>query len=716
MANNQLLASDNFASGSLAGGWSVIPTNSFSQVTGTPFVAEPPSLVAGGRQYWSGLAWPNDHVSEMTVAAQTAETGTQVELWSRVQSGSYSGYLAAFGGLVFTATIFRCDAGVFTSLATTTAISAPAAGDVLTFAAIGSALVVYQNYKQVLRWMDATYVSGSPGMGGSSTINVTHSQVGSWRGYNDIQQDGIWQKQGVILAPLAGDFTTGSGGIANATMLVEGNAQILSGTVFKLWFSAGGPGAETNSYYAESTDGKIWSRFGSAVIAGQGSPFVIKSGATYYLYTQPNGSNGVGNFSVYTSANGTSWTVQATNILGVLGGAGVWDGVMQWYFQPVAIIGGTWYGIYSGSNSSVTAQLKLGLATSPDGITWTKSGSNPVLTAANGGAVVNSAALVKIGSTYYMWMFGSIPGRGGTPTLLNPGEGVLYRTTDFITWTFVHHSVHQSQLQEGVNSAQGQSYPNGIFTVGSQSYMYIQAAVVDAGTPSIYQLALAIANVPVSQIVNMSEDGTLAVSSDNFTRANGPLGAAWTTPLGGSPAQIVSNFAEATVPGTAAYAVYTATAFAPDQYSEITVQTLATNNNINPGVRRSTSALTGYIGNIAGPLGSASTAAIFKEITGVFTQIGPTVTVTPQVGDVFRLSVVGNVLSLFQNSFMVLQVEDVNNSITSGSPSFRISPDNISLANAQLSAWGGGTAGIVPPAGGGGSGDLGPGYDFKFRL
>ncbi len=87
MANNVQLATDTFVSGSLAAGWAVIPTNSFSQITGTPFVAEPPSTAASGsRQMWTGLAFPKDQTSEITINAITSEAGTQAELWVRVQS------------------------------------------------------------------------------------------------------------------------------------------------------------------------------------------------------------------------------------------------------------------------------------------------------------------------------------------------------------------------------------------------------------------------------------------------------------------------------------------------------------------------------------------------------------------------------------------------------------------------------------------------------
>lgn len=704
MANNVLFGSDNFASGSLAPQWTLSLGSGLSLASVVSngsggFVAEPSSTSAVVGQQWNATT-PNDQICELTVFTLVENTSTSMALGVRLQTASASGYFVNVvgNGTNFGVFLYREDSGSFTQLATTTITVA--SGDVLSFSAVGSMLVFYQNYNQVLRWADATYTSGQCGVRMTAALNNIQSQIGSFRGYSVVQQDGIWQKQGILagLAPLSGDIASGGGGIANATMLHEGNAQILSGTVYKMWFSAGAPGAESNIYYAESTDGINWTRDGSVIIASFGSPFVIKNGATYYLYAQPSANAGKGDFSVYTSPDGINWTSQATNILGALGGVGVWDGVTQWYFQPVSIIGGTWTAIYSGGNNSSTKQLSIGVATSADGITWSKFASNPVLQGAQSSSVVNNGAISKIGGTYWCWFFGMQPGQGTAFPNLDPGEGVRYSTPDFKNWTFQGNSIHRAQTYEGVNFGGGQSFPNSIFTVGSRTFMYVQAAVSDIGPQGQYQMTLAIANATIPQIVTKREDGMQQTASDGFTRASGGLGANWTTPTGGSPATIASSgVVQPSVAATAAYEAYTAGSFGANQYSEIKLQTLSSSSNdALPAVRMSTSALTGYFANIAGALGSASTAAIFVAVAGVFTQIGPTATVTPSQNDVFRLSIVGNVLSLFQNGFLILQVNDVNNTIASGFPGFRLASDNVSAADAQISLFAAGNAGVIP--------------------
>jgi len=707
VANNQLLASDNFASGSLAAGWTAIPTQVKSQVAGTPFVAEPPSTSAAGRQYWSGLTWPNDQASEATFAHLVIDSASSIDLWVRVQSGSYSGYVVSIGSSAtqVTARLYRCDSGTFTDLTDVLSGLTDTVGDVWTIQAAGSFIVVYQNGNMVMRYADATYTSGSPGFSQSSTASVSASQVGSWRGYSAVQQDGIWQKQGTVagLAPLAGDIATGAGGLANATMLYEGNAQILSGTVYKMWFSAGHPTVETNTYYAESTDGFNWTRYGSAVLSSFGSPFIIKNGTTYYMYVQPSTSTGAGNFSVYTSTTGLTWTLQASNILGALGGSGVWDGVTQWYFQPVAITGGTWYALYNGTNNDAVYQLKLGLATSTDGITWTKYSGNPVLTAPLGGSVVNSGAVVNVGGTYYMWMYGNQPGTGSSTPSLDPGEGVRYQTTDFIHWTGLVHSVHRSQIYEGVNFIYGQSYPNGIFDINGKATMFIQSATSDSQTPSQYQFSLAIGPTPIASVVTKNEDAMSQVASDGFTGGTGPLSANWTTVTGDNALQVVSgNNVEGTSTSADSAAYYSGAAFNADQYSEFTISTLSVNNlhSISPLVRVQSGSQSYYQVYITGPTGTSESDVVFyKDVAGTFTKFGPTITITTQVGDVIRVAVTtasdGNpILSFYQNGFLMLQSEDYGNSLTSGSPGIKINTSV--LADAQITSWAGGNANVLP--------------------
>ena len=688
MANNNLLASDNFVSGSLAAGWGTFGGFSKTQVVaGSPNVTEPNTLSTNAGQIWTGITWPNDQICEVTIQNLVSETNTFVDLGVRLQNtASLTGYLAEVGngGSGSVAQIFRFDSGTGTQLIHVLGVTF-AAGDVWTFTAAGAVLTLYQNGKLIARAHDATYTSGYPGYLQFTPTNITHTQVSSWRGYSAVQQDGVWQKQGVVVPAIAADLSTSFSGTANASkILFEGNAQLLSGNVYKMWFSSN----SSNIYYAESLDGVNWTRSASAIIANFQFPQVIKVGSTYHLYCFP-ASGGTFNVAHYTSTNGTTWIQQSSNVFGV-GTVGAWDASFIYGFDPVYINGnGTWYALYAGGNNATTYQGSLGLATSPDGINWTRSASNPLVT-----DFWNSAAIAQINGTWYMWGASNQPGiRTGQGSLLDPTDTIRMQSTDLVHWTNKISSLRHTQLYEAVNATTGQAFANSIIDIGGKAYLYYTASPGDSTTPADYQISLAIAPVPTASLVTKAEDAVAQTSSDAFTSS---LSANWTKPAGGTAIQVVGNLAEPTATGVDCQAVYTGIPFSNDQYAEVTLAALGSSSFASPLVRAGTNALTWYEIGVGGPTGSAFTStAIYKRVANVQTQIGPSIQVTPQVGDVFRLSVVGNVLSLFQNGFLILQVQDYSSSISSGSPGFKLNAAT-AVTNAQISLWAGGSANVIP--------------------
>lgn len=95
--------------------------------------------------------------------------------------------------------------------------------------------------------------------------------------------------------------------------------------------------------------------------------------------------------------------------------------------------GSTYQMWYSGWSQSSNSQI--GYATSSDGISWTKSTSNPVLSPGPSGAwdsrSVSSATVVNTGSAHMMWYQGTQRFSNGTTTR---GIG-LATSVDGITWT-----------------------------------------------------------------------------------------------------------------------------------------------------------------------------------------------------------------------------------------------------------------------------------------
>lgn len=691
MANNQLLASDDFSSGSLASGWGAMFGLSTCQViAGSPKVTEDNVVNVEAGQIWTGLTWPNDQNSEVTVHALATSVGSFITLHVRHQTGSYSGYQANLHDN--TAVLYRRDSGAATQLGSTVSGLTFTAGDVWALQAAGACISLYQNGARIAYWYDATYASGYPGYSQFDTNAITNSQVQSWRGYNTIQQDGIWQKQGIVIPANVTDLTPHSGFVfgayQNSKILYEGSAQLLSGTVYKIWFSSGVL-AGGNIYYAESLDGVNWTRSASPVIAGFVNPAVIKNGSTYYLYCQL-GTGVTGNVYLYTSTDGIAWTQQSSTVI-VPGGGGAWDAGI-FLLSPVAIIGGTWYALYTG-NTAGTSLYKQGLATSSDGVTWTKYSGNPVLSDA-----VGSQAIVKVGSTWYAWFLSNQPGQGNsTAPFQDPFDTVRFQSPDLINWTVSAHSVHRSQQFESLNAIEGGCAATAIIDINGQAHLYSISCPSDANAPEIYQTGLAIAPAPIASIVTGNEDAAAQVASDGFTSGLGDLSANWTTPTTGTKLKIVAgNLCEATALSTTCIQFYSGAEFSNDQYSEVTLATLTGGEFLVPIVRCQGGSESWYQANIHGTTGTKSTdCAIYVSVNGVATQIGPFIPLTPQIGDVFRFSVIGNVLSLFQNQFLMLQVQDYANTFASGSPGIAIYTVT-ALTDVQVSNWAGGNAGVLP--------------------
>lgn len=694
MANNQLLASDNFASGSLAAGWAAAPTFSACKVVaGTPNVAEPNATSTQAGQVWAGAVWPNDQVSEIAVQALTNESNNSLAvLWLRMQSGAYSGYQAniSYGQVA----IYVITAGSATNIGNTVTGLTFSVGDVFTFQVSGCCITLYKNGQLICYANDATYTSGTPGFGQYTTVNVTHTQVFAWRGYSIAQQDGIWTKQGITLPAIVSELPgSGQQGTQNLWIVQEGNPKILSGSsVYKMWFGSG-----QNTGYAESLDGKNWTRYSSnPVITGVGiTPCVVNVNGTYHFY----GVNGnyTGGLHHYTSSDGLNWTLESANTFPTSG-----ESTGPFFFYVFDISGGIWYALYLSNNQS-TFPVTASLATSPDGTNWTQYASNPVASNWWG------AAPVLRNGIWYGWG-ASVNSRAQESTRpgSDPYETVRRQSTDMINWTNPVHSIHHSQNYESLNTPNGGGYGGIILDIGGKAYLYCGSETPDDalafGDSPTYQIGLAIAPAPIASIVTATEDGAQQVAIDAFTSGTGNLDSNWTTPTGSTKLQIVSgNLVEATQTGVFCAEMFTGIPVSANHYAEVTIAALtATNTYCVPFVMGQLASFSGYYAIIAGASGSLTqTAQISKLVSGSGTAIGPTAGSTIELGDVIRLSVialagVGNVLSLFQNGYLILQVVDYASTFTSGYPGMAITNTQASLADAQISMFAAGNANVIP--------------------
>lgn len=167
---------------------------------------------------------------------------------------------------------------------------------------------------------------------------------------------------------------------------------------------------------------------------------VFDNGAYRMWYSGSDGSSWA--IGCATSPDGITWTKNPGNPVLRPGDKGTWDDAAV--FSPSIIYDN---GIFQMWYSGEGAFTKIGYATSPDGVMWTKNPGNPVLdlsvganTWENGG--VYYASVLQVGGQYKMWYTGFC-------TLATSTIGYA-ESSDGVTWTkYLFNPV----LENGVKGA-----------------------------------------------------------------------------------------------------------------------------------------------------------------------------------------------------------------------------------------------------------------------
>lgn len=174
-----------------------------------------------------------------------------------------------------------------------------------------------------------------------------------------------------------------------------------AGREYKTWYTGYNAGVTTDEkiHHAYSSDGLTWTKSASNPVINARraeDPYVVKSGATYYLFaedkTDATPSNKIRRWS---SADGETWADD-----------GQLTGVTNWASPVVWIEGGTWYMIYENYPA---APIDIRLATSANGLAWTAEASNPVMAVADNNWSATEIVpddIVKIGGVYYLFYHG----------------------------------------------------------------------------------------------------------------------------------------------------------------------------------------------------------------------------------------------------------------------------------------------------------------------
>jgi beta-1,2-mannobiose phosphorylase / 1,2-beta-oligomannan phosphorylase len=182
---------------------------------------------------------------------------------------------------------------------------------------------------------------------------------------------------------------------------------------------------------ATSPDGISWTKIAHLARASE-DPYIVKNGATYYLYCEDKDDVPFKNIRLFTSADLINWADQG-DVLDVT--ALAWDS--DDVSSPIVWIEGTtWYMLYEGRGDT---SGEIGLSTSADGLNWNKSASNPVLSGTAGSSSSKITwithlvpdSINKVNGIYYLTFHGYIPSRAkwvsGIATSSN-----LTTWTDFI--------------------------------------------------------------------------------------------------------------------------------------------------------------------------------------------------------------------------------------------------------------------------------------------
>lgn len=181
---------------------------------------------------------------------------------------------------------------------------------------------------------------------------------------------------------------------------------------------------------ATSSDGITWTKGGPAsdgkiTTTASEDPYLVYNAGTYYLYVEKKVTPVTG-IELFTSTDLLAWTSQG--IVVDKGAGGTWE--ENDVSSPTVLLeNGTWTMFYEGR--SPTQSGAVGVATSSDGIVWTKYGSNPVMGGTGTLSTITWAVntvpddIFKIEGRYYLSFHGSHP---------SVYSGAMAVSTNLLSW------------------------------------------------------------------------------------------------------------------------------------------------------------------------------------------------------------------------------------------------------------------------------------------
>lgn len=199
---------------------------------------------------------------------------------------------------------------------------------------------------------------------------------------------------------------------------------IHDGTQYRMYYSGiDACNCEIAIGLATSTDGIEWTKYdGNPILTRSQSgwdssyvrnPKVRNNGSTYFMYytgsdVKPIWSTSYADqIGMATSSDGIVFSKHAANPIVPRGDSGSWDDAFT-EAGSIVVVGGTQYLFYTGARDHPSPSMG-GLAISNDGVTWSKYHGNPILVGDTSGWdwVVKMGTVLLINNMLHLWYSGS---------------------------------------------------------------------------------------------------------------------------------------------------------------------------------------------------------------------------------------------------------------------------------------------------------------------
>jgi hypothetical protein len=718
-ANAPGSGSDDFnrADGPLGPNWTDISDGGLA-ITGQAVAGTSASVVTGDVR--TAETYPADQFSQVAVTATQLTGGQWIGPMVRAQNGGQQAYVGIYywNNGSPNLMLFERSGSNWTQLGSTYNSGPLSAGDKLQLAVTGSKLSFLLNGTVRISATDTTLASGAPGImsfgtgqvdnwsGGAPSAPASYTIGGTVSGLTGT----------VVLQDNGGDdlSVTANGSFTFATPVADGGSYAVtvktqpsgqtctvasgSGTVSGASVTnvavtcaaAGGggnsgstPGADTFNR-ANGPLGPDWTDIsdGGLAITGQavaGTSASVVTGDMRTAETYP-GDQFSSVTVTTTQLTGGQWIgpmVRAQN-----GGQNVYVGIYYWNNGSPNLMlfrrsGSNWTQLGSTYNSGpLAAGTVLQVQAVGSTISFLQNGVQRISatdTTLTGGA----PGIMSFGTGQVDNWTGGSPGGGGTTTYTIGG------TVSGLTGTVILQDNSGDSLSVTANGsftfatplADGASYNVTVRTNPSG-----QTCTVANGTGTVHA-----ANVTSVSVTCAAGGGSSTPGSDDFNRADGPLGPNWADTSDGGLAisgQQVTGTAASAVSGD----IRTAETYQSDQFSQVTLTStqLTGSQWIGPAVRVQNGGQNAYVG-IYNWNGGSPNVMLFERNAGNWTQLGSTYNSGPlAAGTTLKLMVTGSTLALMVNGTERVSAGDTT--LSGGAPGI------MANGTAQADNWSGGPA------------------------